>query len=110
MRRATRNVAACARPELIHEQVIRPEGATKIFPMCGVKDSPPYMHAGRCLTLEDTVGFFNLVQQLRLTAKENSSSSRSRINCNNSSFISPPGWGVFFWIFTGEGICFCRNS
>jgi hypothetical protein len=27
----------------------------------GIKDSPPYLHDGRCLMLEDTVEFFNLV-------------------------------------------------
>ena len=33
-------------------------------------ESPPYMHDGRCLTLEDTVEFFNLVLQLRLNDEE----------------------------------------
>ena len=28
-----------------------------LFPW-GIKDSPPYLHDGRCLTLEDTVEFF----------------------------------------------------
>jgi cytochrome c peroxidase len=45
-------------------------GAIKTFTLRGIKDSPPYMHDGRCLTLEDTVEFFNLVQGLRLTAEE----------------------------------------
>jgi cytochrome c peroxidase len=27
----------------------------------GIKDSPPYLHDGRLLTLSDTVEFFNLV-------------------------------------------------
>ena len=30
------------------------------------------MHDGRCLTLEDTVEFFNLVLTLKLTAEEKS--------------------------------------
>jgi hypothetical protein len=30
----------------------------------------PYLHDERLLTLEDTVEFFNLVLQLRLTAQE----------------------------------------
>jgi cytochrome c peroxidase len=38
----------------------------------GIKDSPPYLHDGRCFTLEDTVEFFNLVQQLRLNGQEKS--------------------------------------
>ena len=36
----------------------------------GIKDSPPYLHDGRCLTLEDTVEFFNLVLELKLTKEE----------------------------------------
>ena len=38
--------------------------------MRGVKDSPPYLHDGRLLTLEDTVEFFNLVLADKLTAAE----------------------------------------
>lgn len=56
--------------EMVHKQYIRPEGPIKTFPLRGIKDSPPYLHDGRCLTLEDTVEFFNLIQQLRLTEKE----------------------------------------
>jgi len=36
----------------------------------GIKDSPPYLHDGRLLTLEDTVEFFNLVLGVRLTRQE----------------------------------------
>ncbi len=46
------------------------DGPIKTFTLRGIKDSPPYLHDGRCLTLEDTVEFFNLVQGLKLTAKE----------------------------------------
>lgn len=56
--------------EMVHKQYIRPEGAIKTFPLRGVKDSPPYLHDGRCLTLEDTVEFFNLIQELKLTPQE----------------------------------------
>ncbi len=48
----------------------RAEGIFKTFTLRGVKDSPPYLHDGRLLTLEDTVEFFNLVLQTRLTAEE----------------------------------------
>lgn len=41
-----------------------------VFPLRGIKDSPPYLHDGRLLTLEDTVEFFNLIQQLNLTEQE----------------------------------------
>lgn len=46
------------------------DGPIKSFTLRGIKDSPPYMHDGRCPTLEDTVEFFNLVLGLRLTAEE----------------------------------------
>ncbi len=46
------------------------DGPIKTFTLRGIKDSPPYMHDGRCLTLEDTVEFFNLVLELQLTAEE----------------------------------------
>ena len=36
----------------------------------GLKDSPPYLHDGRLLTLADTVEFFNLILGTRLTADE----------------------------------------
>ncbi len=38
-----------------------PRGPIKTFTLRGIKDSPPYLHDGRLLTLEDTVEFFNLV-------------------------------------------------
>jgi cytochrome c peroxidase len=46
------------------------DGPIKAFTLRGIKDSPPYLHDGRCLTLEDTVEFFNLVQGLKLTQEE----------------------------------------
>jgi cytochrome c peroxidase len=46
------------------------DGPIKSFTLRGIKDSPPYLHDGRCLTLEDTVEFFNLVQELKLTKEE----------------------------------------
>ncbi|MBY0528257.1 MAG: cytochrome B6 [Gemmataceae bacterium] len=46
------------------------DGPIKTFTLRGIKDSPPYMHDGRCLTLEDTVEFFNLVFGLSLTKEE----------------------------------------
>jgi cytochrome c peroxidase/peptidoglycan hydrolase-like protein with peptidoglycan-binding domain len=47
-----------------------PLGPMKTFALRGIKDSPPYLHDGRCLTLEDTVEFFNLVLGLQLSAEE----------------------------------------
>ncbi len=46
------------------------DGPIKTFTLRGIKDSPPYMHDGRCLTLEDTVEFFNIIMQLKLTKEE----------------------------------------
>jgi cytochrome c peroxidase len=46
------------------------DGPIKSFTLRGIKESPPYMHDGRCLTLEDTVEFFNLVLELALTKDE----------------------------------------
>jgi cytochrome c peroxidase len=46
------------------------DGAIKTFPLRGVKDSPPYLHDGRLLTLEDAVEFFNLVLGTKLTNDE----------------------------------------
>ena len=48
------------------------DGPMKTFTLRGIKDSPPYLHDGRLLTLEDTVEFFNLVLQLKLTDEEKS--------------------------------------
>jgi cytochrome c peroxidase len=47
-----------------------PRGPIKSFTLRGIKDSPPYLHDGRLLTLEDTVEFFNLVLGLRLARQE----------------------------------------
>jgi len=46
------------------------DGPIKAFTLRGIKDSPPYFHDGRLLTLEDTVEFFNLVLELKLTPEE----------------------------------------
>jgi cytochrome c peroxidase len=48
------------------------DGPIKTFTLRGIKDSPPYLHDGRCLTLEDTVEFFNLVLELKLTEAQKS--------------------------------------
>jgi hypothetical protein len=48
----------------------RPEGPIKTFPLRGIKDSPPYLHDGRCPTLHDAVEFFDLVLELHLSRQE----------------------------------------
>ncbi len=56
--------------EMIAGQYNKADGPIKTFTLRGIKDSPPYNHDGRLLTLEDTVEFFNLVLQLQLTEEE----------------------------------------
>ena len=46
------------------------DGPIKTFFLRGIKDSPPYLHDGRLLTLEDTVEFFNLILETKLTEPE----------------------------------------
>src|SRR5665811_927546 len=46
------------------------DGPIKTFPLRGIKDSPPYLHDGRLLTLDDTVEFFNVVLGTQLTTQE----------------------------------------
>ena len=58
------------RPRMEGGMMITKQGPIKTFPLRGIKESPPYLHDGRLLTLEDTVEFFNLVLELNLTAQE----------------------------------------
>jgi cytochrome c peroxidase len=58
------------KPQLINGIMASADGPIKTFPLRGVKDSPPYLHDGRLLTLEDTVEYFNLVLELNLTKDE----------------------------------------
>jgi len=58
------------RQELSNGMMMAHDGAIKTFPLRGIKDSPPYLHDGRCFTLEDTVEYFSLVLTLHLTAHE----------------------------------------
>src|SRR5690606_1246124 len=54
----------------VNDFVMVPDGPIKTFTLRGIKDSPPYMHDGRLMTLADTVEFFNLVLGLDLTQQE----------------------------------------
>ncbi|MEJ0093215.1 MAG: cytochrome B6 [Methylocella sp.] len=58
------------KPEMINNMMASGDGPIKSFPLRGVKDTPPYLHDGRLLTLEDTVEFFNLVEGAKLTSSE----------------------------------------
>jgi cytochrome c peroxidase len=56
-----------------NDQVAIPDGPIKTFTLRGIKDSPPYLHDGRLLTLADTVEYFNLVLGVKLTEDEKDS-------------------------------------
>jgi hypothetical protein len=57
-------------PRMVNGMMASADGPIKTFPLRGVKDSPPYLHDGRLLTLEDTVEFFNLMLETQLSAQE----------------------------------------
>jgi cytochrome c peroxidase len=56
--------------QTVNGLVATAQGPIKTFPLRGIKDSPPYLHDGRLLTLEDAVEFFNIVLERQLTAAE----------------------------------------
>jgi cytochrome c peroxidase len=58
------------KPRMINGRMASADGPIKTFPLRGIKDSPPYLHDDRLLTLEDTVEFFNLILELKLTEQE----------------------------------------
>ena len=58
------------KPVTINGMLASADGPIKTFPLRGIKDSPPYLHDGRLLTLEDTVEFFNVVLSTKLTTQE----------------------------------------
>jgi cytochrome c peroxidase len=57
-------------PRMINGMMASADGPIKTFPLRGIKDSPPYLHDDRLLTLEDTVEYFNLVLLLKLSEQE----------------------------------------
>ena len=62
--------SAFSTSETINGRKASADGPIKTFPLRGIKDSPPYLHDDRLLTLDDTVEFFNLVLGLKLTSAE----------------------------------------
>jgi hypothetical protein len=52
-------------PRVINDHTAIGDGPIKTFPLRGIKDTPPYLHDGRLLTLDDTVEFFNLILRAR---------------------------------------------
>jgi cytochrome c peroxidase len=58
--------------KMINGRKASADGPIKTFPLRGIKDSPPYLHDDRLMTLDDTVEFFNLVLETKLTTDEKS--------------------------------------
>ncbi len=58
------------KPQMINGVYASADGPIKTFPLRGIKESPPYLHDGRLLTLDDTVEFFNLVLGTKLADQE----------------------------------------
>jgi len=58
------------KPRMINGMMASADGPIKTFPLRGIKDSPPYLHDERLLTLEDTVEYFNLILELKLNDQE----------------------------------------
>jgi cytochrome c peroxidase len=58
------------KPKMINGRMANADGPIKTFPLRGIKDSPPYLHDDRLLTLDDTVEFFNLVLETKLNEQE----------------------------------------
>lgn len=58
------------KPRTINGMMAVGDGPIKTFPLRGIKDTPPYLHDGRLLTLDDAVAYFNVVTRTRLTEQE----------------------------------------
>ena len=58
------------KPHMVNGRMATGDGPIKTFPLRGIKDSSPYMHDGRLLTLEDTVELHNFVLETKLTKEE----------------------------------------
>jgi cytochrome c peroxidase len=58
------------KPQMVNGRMASSDGPIKTFVLRGIKDSPPYLHDGRLLTLEDTVEFFNMLCETMLTDQE----------------------------------------
>jgi len=56
--------------QMVNGMMMAHDGPIKTFPLRGIKDTPPYLHDGRLLTLDDTVEYFNLVLGTKLTDQE----------------------------------------
>ncbi|KQX20787.1 MULTISPECIES: hypothetical protein [unclassified Sphingomonas] len=58
------------KPKMINGRFASADGPIKTFTLRGIKDSPPYLHDDRLMTLDDVVEFFNIVLGTGLTSDE----------------------------------------
>jgi cytochrome c peroxidase len=58
------------KPTMINGMMASADGPIKTFPLRGIKATPPYLHDGRLLTLDDTVEYFNVILGAKLTQQE----------------------------------------
>jgi cytochrome c peroxidase len=58
------------KPQMINGRMASADGPIKTFPLRGIKESPPYLHDGRLMTLDDVAEFFNMIQGLKLSDQE----------------------------------------
>jgi cytochrome c peroxidase len=58
------------KPRMINGLYATTQGPIKTFTLRDIKESPPYLHDGRLLTLEDVVEFFNLVLETKMSHEE----------------------------------------
>jgi cytochrome c peroxidase len=58
--------------KMINGRLASADGPIKTFPLRGLKESPPYLHDDRLMTMEDSVEFFNVVLGTKLTTAEKS--------------------------------------
>jgi cytochrome c peroxidase len=58
------------KPVMINGMMASADGPIKTFPLRGIKSTPPYLHDGRLLTLDDTVEYFNVILGTKLTQQE----------------------------------------
>lgn len=59
-------------PKVVNGALDDADGPVKTMVLRGLKDTPPYLHDGRLLTIEDTVEYFNLILETKLTRQEKS--------------------------------------
>jgi cytochrome c peroxidase len=59
-------------PRTVNGMDVQGEGLIKTMVLRGIKDTPPYLHDGRLLTLDDTIEFFNVVTRVHLNADQKS--------------------------------------